>query len=177
MDFDNNEYVSIYLLPEAQVQFEVNGTFEFVKNNASTRTISFLNYLNTITQANHLVSALNTNVVFYIKGPEDNLISYPMPTGYCRPIINDSSEFECAYCDSLNPIDVSGFFPSVNYSNHLEHVNWFIPGPNSTLVKGFFGGCTSLEALLPSTLDCLYESECLDLLIDHFPALKQVCMT
>ena len=42
------------------------------------------------------------------------------------------------------------------------------------MVKGFSAGCTPLEALLPSTLDCLYHIQCLQLLFDYFPSLKQV---
>ena len=42
------------------------------------------------------------------------------------------------------------------------------------MVDGFFAGCTPLEPLLPSTLDCLYDSQCLLLLRDYFPSLNQV---
>lgn len=44
------------------------------------------------------------------------------------------------------------------------------------MVNGFFTGCTSLESLLPSTLDCLYDIKCLEILLEYFPTLNQVCM-
>ncbi|CAF0815388.1 unnamed protein product [Adineta steineri] len=44
--------------------------------------------------------------------------------------------------------------------------------PNSTIVSGFFAAYTPLEALLQSTLDCLYEIKCLQLLSGYFPALN-----
>lgn len=42
------------------------------------------------------------------------------------------------------------------------------------MVRGFFAACTPLEALLPSTLDCLHEVKCLMLLHEYFPALNKV---
>ena len=70
---------------------------------------------------------------------------------------------------------------------HLNFVNFFLTDPNagrhgiieklvaSAMVDGFFAGCTTLEALLPSTLNCLYDIQCLLLLPDYFPNLNQVC--
>ncbi len=43
-------------------------------------------------------------------------------------------------------------------------------------ISGFFGGLKPLDALLISTLDCLYDITCLELLVKHFPAVGQVCM-
>jgi hypothetical protein len=39
-----------------------------------------------------------------------------------------------------------------------------------------FAACTPLEALLESTLDCLYDIQCLQLLTDYFPDLEPVCI-
>ena len=44
---------------------------------------------------------------------------------------------------------------------------------NLGIVKGFFAACTPLEALLKSTLDCLYEINCLQLLTEYFPSMNQ----
>ncbi|UJR18319.1 hypothetical protein I4U23_005221 [Adineta vaga] len=48
------------------------------------------------------------------------------------------------------------------------------PMPNSNIVNGFFTGCTPIEALLQSTLNCLYETKCLQLLLDYFLILQQI---
>ena len=44
---------------------------------------------------------------------------------------------------------------------------------NLGIVKGFFAACTPLEALLKSTLDCLYDIHCLKLLPEYFPSMNQ----
>jgi hypothetical protein len=176
MDLDNNEYVTIYLLPEVQVHSEVNVTVNFIINSTTTRIISFVNYFKTITKSNFLVSALNTNVVIFITDSEDKYISCPSPTAYCTDIIDDPLYRGCQLCGNTNPISAAGFFSNANYSHYTYHTDWSIPESNSTLVNGFYGGCTPFEALLHSTLDCLYDIECLDLLIDYFPALNQVYM-
>ena len=55
-----------------------------------------------------------------------------------------------------------------------SHIVWIKPVENATLVNGFFTGCSPFEALLKSTLDCLYEIDCLILLNKHFPSLQKV---
>jgi hypothetical protein len=46
----------------------------------------------------------------------------------------------------------------------------------SGVVGGFFGGLMPMDVLLVSTLDCLYDLTCLELLLNYFPAVNQVCM-
>ncbi len=176
MELDNNDYFTLYLLPEEQVESEVNVTVEFFKNSASTRIISFLDYLKTITKSNYLVSALNTNSVVYIRKYQENYVSSTSPTEYCEKITDGVSERECSYCGYENSVSAAGFFSVANYLHHKHHVDWSIPELNSTLVNGFYGACTPFEALLHSTLDCLYHIECIELLIDYFPDLNQVYM-
>ncbi len=177
MELDNNDYFTLYLLPEEQVQSEVNVTVEFFKNSASTRIISFLDYLKTITKSNYFVSALNTNIVVYIRKYQESYVSSTTPTLYCENITDGVSERECSLCGYENSVSATGFFSVANYSHYTRHVDWPIPELNSTLVNGFYGACTTFEALLHSTLDCLYDTECLELLIDYFPDLNQVYMT
>ncbi|CAF4117366.1 unnamed protein product, partial [Adineta steineri] len=43
----------------------------------------------------------------------------------------------------------------------------------SPYIEGFFAGCTPLEGLLNSTLDCFYDIKCVQLLADYFPTLNQ----
>ena len=88
----------------------------------------------------------------------------------------DASNVESVPCGKGNPISAAGFFSTSTKKSIRTHVRWALPSANSEVVNGFFGGCTPLEALLPSTLNCLYEIECLQLLSKYFPALQQVCM-
>ncbi len=89
----------------------------------------------------------------------------------------DDVSHQTIACGNANPTSPAGFFSTSTAKYIGAHTPWAIPTTNSEVVNGFFGGCTPLEALLPSTLDCLYDTECLQLLIKYFPALSQVCMT
>ncbi|CAF1633955.1 unnamed protein product [Adineta ricciae] len=48
------------------------------------------------------------------------------------------------------------------------------PMNNSIIVKGFYIGCYPVEAILQSTLDCLYDIDCLQLLTNYFPKLQHI---
>jgi hypothetical protein len=43
----------------------------------------------------------------------------------------------------------------------------FCTEPSVPFIRGYLVGCTSLEALLQRTIECLYEQNCLDLLVRH----------
>ncbi|CAF4541857.1 unnamed protein product [Rotaria sp. Silwood2] len=177
INLDNNEFVTIYLLSELQVQSEVNATVQFFKNSASTRINSFVNYLRTITQANYLVSALNTNLVVEISGIETVYLAMGIEIIYYE---DNGGGYVLEYmqsCGNGNPTSRAIFDESSNNSKRFYYISWSDPMSNSTFVNGFFAGCTPFEALLRSKLDCLYDIKCLQLLINYFPALKQVCIT
>ena len=82
-------------------------------------------------------------------------------------------ETNVSYCGVVDT-----FTPAVIYSSSPlssdELIRWTDPPENATFVKGFFTGCNAFESLLQSTLDCLYEIGCLQLLNDHFPFVNQV---
>ena len=51
------------------------------------------------------------------------------------------------------------------YGNCSCLASAFCTQPSVPYIQGYLVGCTSLEALLQSTIECLYEQTCLDLLI------------
>ncbi|CAF1463352.1 unnamed protein product [Adineta steineri] len=174
IDIGNNEYITISLLPEVQVQTEVNGTVDFLKNSAAAGIISFLNYLRIITRANYLISALNTNAVmgfylfsigYYVEG---------FTTFYSPYTLNTDKPDSHVTCSNANPITPSGFFEYSTVWDYKVHQGWYLPSPGTIMVDGFFGGCTPLESILQSTLDCLYDVACIQLLLNYFPALNQI---
>jgi hypothetical protein len=226
---DNNEFVTTNLVSEVEIQSAANAIAEFFKNTASNQIILFLNYIRTFTQANYIISALNTNMVSTVVKGNSDILTFPpgvkvrrstteyggvgaeynqstngvpqsitLPksrfsrataansggygifraeTLYIASPTDYASSLEDATCGNANPTSPAGFFSTSAALDISDHVIWDIPTANSEVVNGFFGGCTPLEALLPSTLDCLYDIECLQLLIKYFPALSQVCMT
>jgi hypothetical protein len=154
----------------------VNAIFEFFSSSASTQIISFLNYIRATTQANFVVSALNTN--FLIKFHDYDIKKprlYREEIRYDKITVNGSTtNREYIGCSSSNPTTPAGFLNISNDSRYDQRSKWSKPGPNNLLVSGFFTGCTPLDAILQSSLDCLYTSECLQLLMNKFPAIKEV---
>lgn len=101
------------------------------------------------------------------------------PTDYT--IENDTAYYaDLPDCEMINPIIPTNFysFPSgqsVSYPNWPIAPGWRKLVNLSATVDGFFGGCYPLDGLLGSTLECLYDIKCLQLLKDYFPSLNQVC--
>ena len=151
---NNNKFVTMFLLPESKAYSDVTATVQLLKTSVSTRIVSFINYFRFITQGNNFVTALQTDVKSsVIVAPTSELIS-----SSSNDDTNNESEQGVSCRNTLSSI------PAVIY----ETTGY------ATLINGFYIGCSSLEALLRSTLDCLYETDCLQLLNDHFPTLNQV---
>lgn len=170
MDLNNTDLVTLELLSEIQVQQELSGVINNQKNNAFSRITSFLNYLRTTIQGNYLVTGLGTNwlvEIVYFNETTDTTVGTSVK--YYTPPFGSLS------CSSTNVFIAASLPPlsnlSINYVRRANMRAW----PNSTIVAGFFTGCTPAEALLRSTLDCLYEMDCLQLLSRYFPKLNQVC--
>ncbi|CAF3974147.1 unnamed protein product [Adineta steineri] len=163
-----------------QVEDKVNGTIEFFKTSASSRIISFLNYVRTTTQADYLISALNTN--YLIANTNYKIIqsmdpTYKLISGETKysDSSNDASLNEQSMgCSNKNPTTTVSFSETSDVEKYYDRSTWTRPGPNATVVNGFFTACTPLEAILQSTLDCLYTVECLRFLMNYFPAISQM---
>ncbi|CAF0746321.1 unnamed protein product [Adineta steineri] len=168
-DVGNNDFITTYLLTDTQIHFEVNSTTESFKNSASARIIMFLNYLRTTVRENYLVSALNTNLITGISSNSNNMIHVA-----AFPVYYKSASGNSVSCNQGNPTSAATLNPLLNGSLTVNRIPRFESMPNSTIVSGFFAACTPLEALLQSTLDCLYENECLQLLSNYFPALNHM---
>ncbi|CAF4220742.1 unnamed protein product [Adineta steineri] len=171
-DVGHNDFITTYLLTNTQIQFEVNSTTESFKNSTSARIIMFLNYLRTTVRENYLVSALNTNFIIDISTDFNTWFDtkvFSVRCNFTSGDISSANRDNSASAATLNPL--------LNDSMTSERLRVFESMPNSTIVSGFFAACTPLEALLQSTLDCLYEIKCVQLLSDYFPALNHVCVT
>ncbi|CAF1384021.1 unnamed protein product [Adineta ricciae] len=174
IDLDNTEFVSINLQSNIEIQSKVNATVESFYNSLSNRINSFLSYVKITSQTNFFVSALNTNIVVAVNTIGSEYEAYLIPTIYTNDYYDKNTiNYEYVSCANANPFTTTGFlvFPTGLDSYRLI---WTPPNSNSTLVKGFFAGCTPLEGLLRSTLDCLYDISCIDLLLNYFPNLHQI---
>ncbi|UJR06613.1 hypothetical protein I4U23_010897 [Adineta vaga] len=81
-DIGDKDFLTISLLPEAQIQSEVTAAVEFSKSSASVGISSFLNYLRIANQANNLISALNTNALMVMANIYNQFHFYAYPTAY-----------------------------------------------------------------------------------------------
>jgi hypothetical protein len=153
----------------------VNAISEFFNSSASTQIISFLNYLRATIRANFVVSALNTNFLIKLHSYDPGyLILHSGEIRYININVNVSTQKEYIGCSNTNLTTAVGFLNILNDSIYFLHSLWYKPGQDKPLVTGFFTGCTPLDAILQSSLDCLYIIECLQLLMDKFPAIKEV---
>ncbi|CAF0945271.1 unnamed protein product [Adineta steineri] len=182
-DFSNSEFVTINLLHKVQFQSEVNGIIEFFKNSTSSQILTILNYLRTTTRANYLLSALNTNAAIATYSDEDKYEFLGVVTAYdSSSTAYDPSNLDGVWrkaeqllCSIQNPIGAAGFFKvSSKIVIDFREIWYANTAENVPLINGFFGSCTPLEGLLSSTLACLYDIKCIHLLIDYFPAIKQI---
>ncbi|CAF1391349.1 unnamed protein product [Adineta ricciae] len=164
-DIDNTELVSMNVLSKKQIQLEIDNTIEFQKNNAFNQMISFLNYWRTTIQRNFLISALGTNAEFYAIDQGHGLIIFGYQISYI--VYDNGSSIQCGLD---NPVIQATFFSISNDSIDLEDSTLM---SNYTNINGFVVGCTPFDALLQSTLECLYEFECIQLLFNYFPNLNQ----
>jgi hypothetical protein len=101
-----------------------------------------------------MVSALNTNLMLSTYYSSSKYVIYQLQTQYTEDMSIFSSTSETMMCGTQNPTTPAGFFSRPAIPQVFNYAGWSKPPANSTLVNGFFGGCTSLEALLPSKFDC-----------------------
>jgi hypothetical protein len=135
-----------------------------------------ISFFQVTTSLNILVSSLNTNANVRIRDFQAPSVAVELTTYLNKDAGRTSS------CHLTNLVSPAGFYSLPYDQSSAFHGTWppysfwtnnsqLVP---SAVVEGFFGGCTPLDALLASTLDCLHNTTCLELLHQYFPALNQV---
>ncbi|UJR34795.1 hypothetical protein I4U23_027576 [Adineta vaga] len=146
IDFDNIELINDHPLLKAQVEAKVNATIE-----------------STIIQANYLVSALNTNVLVVIAAyPAFEYLVSSTETSYTTNSFASISDTKSLGCSDGNPMSTPSYLNLSTLESYEHHWHWSRSELQYMLPNGFLTGCTPFEALLESTLDCLYNTECLN---------------
>ncbi|CAF1199869.1 unnamed protein product [Adineta ricciae] len=176
-ELDSTQLITIQLLSESNVRSQIIGNVELLRSTASPQITSPLSFLQITTQANSLISALNTNLIARATFGRPPLAS-ATPTAYHNP--NDpDGRYLISLCGLINPVAPAGFYSSLSfYESADNHKYWPDYSPAfepvaSSMVNGFFGGCTPLDAILASTFDCLYNTTCLEVFANYFPDLNQ----
>ena len=180
-DVNNSEIFSFSILSEEVLGKEVNLTLEKLKMREIDRMNAFLNYLRVNMRSNYLISALNTN---FIIGTLNNGGKYQI---HARQISHGDTNalfnFTERGCGEENPHDKSLFFTTIDILDIMSHLLWasvkhpLVSIEDGFYSSGFYAACTPLEAILRSTLDCLYQMKCLQVLNKYFPKLSEVYLT
>ncbi|CAF1085874.1 unnamed protein product [Adineta steineri] len=179
VDFNEIQLVTLELLQENQIESQIDDNIKVINSKTRIQFLSPLNFLQIITQSNSFISALNTNVAVKIQ------INNGLPQINVNPTMyvdkNASTPWAAtggSPCSFKHATVPSGFYSLSEYESVMNHRYWpyypptFEPIASST-VDGFFGGCTPLDAILSSTLDCLYNISCLEIFTNYFPGLNQ----
>ena len=156
---------------------------KLVRNGVNVQVILPIEFLKIITQSNKWISALNTNVHVHLY--DFGGCRYSLYIGSTVYLNRENAPDQAGYissCERVKAVAASGFYSASYHTLTYEADNWpqqvFQLGnvKASALVDGFFSGCTPLDGLLASTLDCLYNATCLERLAEYFPGLRQVRM-
>ncbi|CAF4033211.1 unnamed protein product [Adineta steineri] len=175
LDIQNNQLVTVELLEEKDIQSQVEAMVALFEETVKIQVTSFLQLIQMTYHSNTLVSAFGTNAVVEI----GSYAVYTTSTYQINP--NDTGNIESNALSCTEKIMVA---PAVFYTQPLDttvfdHQFWpiYIDPTSYSLISasvdGFFGGCFPLDSVLNSTLDCLYNFQCLEILFDYFPALNQ----
>ncbi|CAF1225950.1 unnamed protein product [Adineta ricciae] len=168
IDVNNTELVNLYLLSEKQIEREIYGTIEHLKNSATSQMITFFDYLKNTSDRHYSITALNTNFIILATDEADKYLSLK---GYELLLLFD----ELVLWDDDPILLVNATLSSLpSELDDLRRRYELYLMSDSMVVDGFLIGYTPLYALLHSTLDCLYKVQCLQLLLDFFPKLTQL---
>ncbi|CAF1374241.1 unnamed protein product [Adineta ricciae] len=170
---NKTQFITIELLSKLQVELEVDAHVQFHKNIALGQMISFLNYLKTTITGNNFVSALGTNHIFSVESGMTNThraFSQALTLAISElSVVDPCGVYGFTMATAFTSLSIDEIYISVGPMIAIRDI------PNSTsIVDGFFTSCTPFESILESTLDCLYQTECLIWLSSYFPKLKQV---
>ena len=179
-DFRSSRLITVKLISESELRSQIIATADVARTNTPAQIISALNFLEATTRSNSLISALNRNTTTSVFRNNRGFLTVSTIPIYV------SSDTLSAETDQLGPpcyLEIStvpaGFYQVAYYENTSHSRLWPVEYPGrwvipSATVNGFFGACNPLNALLASTLDCLYNSTCLQPFTHYFPRLNQV---
>ncbi|UJR24406.1 hypothetical protein I4U23_005783 [Adineta vaga] len=166
-DLNNTELVSVDLMSEEKIRNEIDAIVELLRDNVASHIRSSLTYLKIINQANYLITSLNTKVIISY----DSSIRETIGQWITDTDTSFELEWNTPACIDIVKIPIrNATFIRTTPPSLVS----FEPLLHFAIINGFFASCTTLEALLPSTLDCLYDINCIELLIEYFPSLIQM---
>jgi hypothetical protein len=152
------------LLPDsfkAQVQVKR----QFLQSSTVNSVLGLLQLVRTTTRANELLTALQTSKLLYVPKILDD---YPLRliVVHASFLYEDSTECTCASSANCS-------MPAAFFDIHVQKVSRYIVTllhiKPLAIVSGFFVGCSTVDSLLLSTLECLFDEACLDIIQKYIP--------
>ena len=135
--FFDNQIISGQIIPENELFSQINSDIDQLRRSYSSNFIALIQFGRDSTQGNQLISIYSLNWV-YSPRYDRNMSFYQIPT---EPIRHGKG-CSCATSSACTePVFV-----------------------NDQIIPGFLIGCSSLESTIRSTLICLYNQTCLNLI-------------
>ena len=181
-DIAHQQLISVQLLRQQDFESQVNASIQLIQSTARARTRSLVDFVQITSRSNTLVSSLMTNAFLSLKrGVHDHDVLQMVATYYYTHNYFNSSSMFSKSCSDEGLVTPAAFY-STPIATGLNTQLWPEAPIVGTIVpeasiNGFFSGCTPLDALLASTLECLYQSTCLQTWRQYFPGLNQVCIS
>ena len=135
--FLTRQIISDHVIPENEFRSQINSDTDQIRRSFASTFVSLIQAARDFTQVNQLLSVYSLNWI-YLPQYDLNMSYYRIPT----QLVSHGQNCSCA-----------------TSSTCTESI--FIDGQ---LIPGFRLGCSSLESLLRSSLICLYNQTCLDLI-------------
>ena len=178
-DLGNTQLVTVQLLSEYEVHSQVTSIAGLIRANMLVQAATTVDFLKITTHSNSLISALNTNI-FVQREAINRSVQY-LTTEFTSFFIKTATNkvSRLSPCHRMISTTPAGIYSLSQYDSVNNHQYWpefppsFEPMASAT-INGFFGACNPLDAVLASTLDCVYNITCLQSLTDYFPDLNHV---
>ena len=167
-NLDDQQLITLDLIRLDQLETETDESVNVLRRKFVADISENLAHHRMMTRFNGFITALNLN-----GGIMATSMFYYYSLDYFSTNYQREYSTNCKMRDQIVPAE---FYISSYFTNGYMGSTFEIPTQriSSGSVDGFFSECTPTEAILSSTLDCLYDLSCLQLMFDHFPSLDRV---
>lgn len=160
-DFQLETFLTPDVLLPSSLYAQIEVKSQFLQSSTADSVRRLLQLVRTTTQANGLQATIQLSTIMFLNSFSD---VFPVQ-GHVSFLYEDSSE--CICLSALNCSLPSGFFDIDRYT-FTQFLSWsFTPLAN---VSGIFVGCSAIESLLQSTMECLFDWSCLETIHTFIPS-------
>lgn len=160
--FLNSALISSKVLPSNLLKVQVDTELDSLRSTGGWQLLNALGFIRVVTSNIQWISGLGTNAFAYIPASSGSTTSLTAAVAVNAYRANETSNV--CYCLSSNNCPVPGAIYSSPQVPTFGVFNLANLANTSTLVKGIQMGCYALESLLSSTLECYFDSACLQLI-------------